>query len=340
MFDVVTTHRIFPETLAQLQRGGAVATPQGERFTPDELRSTLAAARGVMTFMPDRVDHGFLDAAPRLAIVAGALKGWDNFDVEVCTRRGIWVSIVPDLLTAPTAELAVGLMIGLARHMRDADSYVRSGDFAGWTPRFYGLGLGDSTVGLVGMGAIGRAVATRLRGFGCRMLYHDEQELPAAMAGELAVSRCALDDLLGRSDIVVLCLPLVASTIHLIDERRLALLKPGALLVNPARGSLVDEASVARALTSGRLGGYAADTFELEDHSRADRPRSIPAELLRHPRTLLTPHIGSATMAARRTIEACAAANILDVLAGRAPRDAINSVAATRDGSGTCRAAI
>jgi len=323
---IVVTHRIFPETAELLQPLGDVRVPQGERFGDGELRALLPSARAVMIFMPDYVDGRFLQRAPRLSIVAAALKGFDNIDVEACTTRGVWLSIVPDLLTVPTAELALGLMIGLARHIRAADSFVRSGSFSGWTPRFYGVSIENSTVGIVGMGAVGRAVAKRLAGFDCRILFCDERAAAAPMTMPGAEPR-TLARLLAEADIIVLCLPLSGDTLHLFDADRLASMKPGALLVNPARGSLVDEAAVADALAEGRLGGYAADAFELEDLSRADRPRAIPQALLQHPRTLFGAHIGSATVAARKAIEARAAQNIADALSGRAPRDAINQVA-------------
>jgi phosphonate dehydrogenase len=225
----------------------------------------------------------------------------------------------------PTAELAIGLLIGLARHLREADLYVRSGNFSGWTPRFHGVSLENSTVGIIGMGAVGCAVAKRLATFDCRILYFDKRaEWPKITAsGEYRL----LNSLLAESDIVVLCIPLSAGTVHFINADRLALMKRGALLVNPARGSLVDEKAVAAALAEDCLGGYAADAFELEDLSRADRSREIPPALLTHPHTLFSAHIGSATLAARQAIEARAAENILDVLAGHAPRDAINTIA-------------
>jgi phosphonate dehydrogenase len=299
--------------------------PRGESFADVELAAALANAVAVMAFMPDRVDTSFLRAAPRLSIVAAALKGYDNIDVEACSTRGIWVSIVPDLLTVPTAELAIGLLIGLARHLREADLYVRSGDFRGWTPRFYGVSLENCTVGIIGMGAVGCAVAKRLAAFDCRILYFDKRPEWAKItpSGEYR----PLNALLAESDMVVLCIPLSAGTVHFINADRLALMKRGALLVNPARGSLVDEKAVAAALAEGYLGGYAADAFELEDLSRADRPCEIPMALLVHPHTLFSAHIGSATIAARQAIEARAAENILDALAGHVPRDAINTVA-------------
>lgn len=326
MHEIVATHRIFPETAALLRQAGTLRSPEAEAFTQPELSAALATAQAVMVFMPDRIDAAFLAAAPRLRIVAAALKGYDNIDTEACTARGVWLSIVPDLLTAPTAELAIGLIIGLARHLRAADLHVRSGAYAGWTPRFYGTSLEESTIGLVGMGAIGRAVAERLAGFRCRMIYCDERPLDGTAEQGLGLAFRPLPALLGEADITVLCLPLSASTTHVVDAGSLALMKPGALLVNPARGSLVDEAAVARALAQGRLGGYAADAFELEDLSRPDRPRVIAPELLAHPNTLFGAHIGSATIAARQAIEARAAANVLDALAGRTPRDAVNRI--------------
>jgi phosphonate dehydrogenase len=325
MHEIVVTHRIFPETAELLGTAGKVHMPAGDNSATAEISRMLGAAHAAMVFMPDRVDRAFLSAAPKLSMVAAALKGFDNIDVEGCTERGIWVSIVPDLLTTPTAELTIGLIIGLARHLREADLYVRSGHFAGWTPRFYGLSIENSTIGLVGMGAIGKAVAKRLEAFDCRMVYFEERQLDGG--SEIAgLERRALDALLGEADIVVLCLPLNDGTIHIIDKNRLASMKPHALLVNPARGSLVDEEAVAEALVQDRLGGYAADVFECEDLSRRDRPRLISQTLLSHPKTLFGAHIGSATITARKAIEARAAANILDALAGCKPRDAINEI--------------
>jgi phosphonate dehydrogenase len=327
---IATTHRIFPETATLIGTIGELRAPAGERFAPEELARALSTAEAAMVFMPDRVNAAFLAAAPKLRIVAAALKGYDNIDVEACTARGVWLSIVPDLLTAPTAELAVGLIIGLARHLRESDSYVRSGEFTGWTPRFYGMSIEASTIGLVGMGAVGQSVARRLCGFGCRMRYCDERPLDRAAAVGLGLERRTFDEVLTDSDIVVLCLPLNEGTVHLLDADRLARMRPGALLVNPARGSLVDEAAVAAALVQGRLGGYAADAFELEDLSREERPRAVAPGLLAHPHTLFGAHIGSATVSARKAIEARAAENIADAFAGRAPRDAINRIGGDR----------
>jgi phosphonate dehydrogenase len=314
---ILCTARVFPETRAMLAPFGPVVHPEGEApFPRAALHAHLADAEAVMAFMTDRVDGAFLDAAPRLRVLACALKGYDNIDVEACRAREVAVSIVPDLLTSPTAELAVGLTLGLARRLREGDAAVRGG-FEGWRPSLYGLGLDGAVVTILGLGALGSAIAARLAPFGCALRGVDP-------ARELAgVQRLGLEEALAGADVVISALPLTPATRGLLGARALALLPPHALLVNIGRGSVVVEADVLAALEAGRLGGYAADVFEMEDWALEDRPRAIAPALLGHPATLFTPHLGSATVAARRAIELRAAANILDVLEGRPARDAL-----------------
>jgi phosphonate dehydrogenase len=321
---ILVTHRIFPETEALLARVGQVMAPhRAEAWPAAAVRRYARPASAMLAFMPDAVDDRFLARAPHLRIVAGALKGYDNFDVQACARRRVWLTIVPDLLTVPAAELTIGLMIALARRVMDGDRYVRSGRHRGWRPHFYGRGLAGETAGLVGMGAIGQAIAERLGAFGMRLVCADPRRMPARDRRHLRVERLPLDALLATADYVILGTPLSAQTEHLIDRARLGRMKPGALLINPSRGSIVDEGAVAAALESGRLGGYAADAFEMEDWRRPDRPREIPRVLRRHPRTLFTPHLGSAVVRARKAIERRAAENIIDCFEGRVPRDAV-----------------
>jgi phosphonate dehydrogenase len=315
---VVVTNRVHPETLDLLgARLDVVANREPEPWPPARLRDHAANAVAMIAFMTDRVDDAFLAACPRLRLIAAALKGCDNFDVAACTRRGVRLTIVPDLLTAPTAELAVGLTIALARHLLAADASVRVGDFAGWRPALYGAGLDGSTVGIVGMGALGQAIAARLGGFGCRLLYTDPRLLERADEAHFKLVPAPLDALLAASDFVLLAAPYHADSHHVIGAAALARMKPGAYLVNPARGSLVDETAVAAALAAGRLAGYAADTFEMEDWARPDRPAAIAPELLSdRARTVLTPHLGSAVTDVRRAIELAAARNVLRLLDG------------------------
>tara|TARA_R110000824_G_scaffold129584_4_gene291076 strand:+ start:17084 stop:18094 length:1011 start_codon:yes stop_codon:yes gene_type:complete len=322
---VFITHRVHNSVLERLEQSCELITNQSDTTLPAaEVKARAATADGMMVFMPDRVSEEFLAGCPKLKVIGAALKGYDNFDVEACTRHGVWLTFVPDLLTVPTAELTIGLTISLIRHVRAADEYVRSGQFRGWQPMFYGLGIADATVGIVGMGPIGKAVATRLKGWGATLLYSQPDALPAAEEETLGVARKSLEELLGQADIVILALPLNKQTLHTMNAARLALMKPGAYLINPCRGSVVQEAAVLEALESGQLGGYAADVFEMEDWAREDRPQEICPTLRAHPNTLFTAHIGSAVQDVRLMIEQRAADNILQALQGERPQDAAN----------------
>ena len=322
---VVVTHRVHREALDLLgTRCDVVANQTADTLCREEILRRISAADAMMAFMPDRVDAAFLAACPKLRVIGAALKGYDNFDVAACTARGVWLSFVPDLLTAPTAELAIGLVIGLTRKLIPADARVRSGNFGGWRPEFYGLGIGGSTVGIAGMGAIGRALVERLNGWGAKLLYTDRAAISDDTEARLGIAWRNLEQLLAESDIVILALPLTRDTIHVIDEKSLGLMKDGAYLVNPCRGSVVNEVAILKALYTGRLGGYAADVFEFEDWAREDRPREIVSDLLSHPNTMFSPHIGSAVQTVRRAIELRAAENILQALSGGRPMDAVN----------------
>lgn len=322
---VVLTHRVHGEILDLLEPHCEIVANQSPDTLPrEEILRRARDAEALMAFMPDRVDDAFLAQCERLKVVGAALKGFDNFDIAACAARGVWLTFVPDLLTTPTAELTIGLTIGLTRQLRAADAFVRSGEFRGWQPQFYGLGIEGTIIGIAGMGAIGQGVAERLQGWGAQLLYADRAALSAEEERRLGLRRTQLDDMLRQADIVILALALTSETLHSIDATRLAQMKAGAFLVNPCRGSVVDEASVLAALQAKHLGGYAADVFEMEDWAREERPRRIDPRLLAHPRTLFTAHIGSAVQTVRLAIERRAAQNILQALAGEVPQDAVN----------------
>jgi len=323
---VVITQWVHEEVLVLLgENCEVVPNPTREALTRDEVIRRAKDARAIMVFMPDMVDGAFLDACGKLRIVASALKGYDNFDVAACSQRGIWFSIVPDLLTVPTAELTVGLIIGLARNILPGDAHVRSGKFKGWRPEFYGTGLAGRTIGIIGMGAVGRALAKRMSGFDMTLLYTDAAPLPSEVEKACRLRRVALEELLAESDFVVPLLPLKPDTFHLIDAGSLSRMKRGAFLVNACRGSVIDEKAVADALAAHHLGGYAADVFEMEDWALQDKPSSIPEALLEERRrTLYTPHLGSAVDDVRREISLEAARNILQALRGEKPAGAVN----------------
>jgi len=313
---VVITHWVHDDVLHFLgQHYNVVANTTRETLPREDILARCSDADGVIVFMPDQVDEKFLDRCQRLKVIAAALKGFDNIDVDVCQRRGITFSYVPDLLTVPTAELAVALLLALGRSMLPGDRLVRSGSFQGWRPILYGKGLFGSTVGILGMGAIGRAIAVRLSGFGCQLQYHDPAVSSLKECFGLNILHVPLPDLLARSDFLVLAAPLTADTFHIIDEHAIARIKPGAYLINICRGSVVDEEAVARGIEIGQLAGYASDVFEFEDWSRQNRPQYVnPDLLLQHDRTVFTPHLGSAVDDIRRDIAMEAARAVVSIL--------------------------
>lgn len=317
---ILVTQRIHEEVQRRLSVHGELDMNNSpEPWPPSEVIRRAAQATAIMGFMTDQVDSELLRVAPQLEIVACALKGYDNYNVQACTQAGVWVSIVPDLLTEPTAELAIGLAIALARHVRQGDTYVRSGGFAGWRTQFYGTGLHGSVTAVVGLGQVGSAIVQRLAGFGCaRTLGVDPDAKPSG------VEIVPLEVAARQADFLFVAAPLTATTRHLIGNQQLEQAKTGQLIINVGRGSVVDESAVTQALKAGRIGGYAADVFGCEDWQLDDRPRSISPELLAQDNTIFTPHIGSAVHSVRMAIEQSAADNIIAVLQGRAPPDAIN----------------
>ena len=324
---IVVTQRIHTSIAEMLAAHADLVWNDSLEVWPRDLFLDFAReADALMVFLPDSLDEEFIDACPRLKIVAGALNEYDNFDVAACTRRGIWFTIVPNLLSEPTAELAVCLMLGIARNLRAGDDHIRSGAFAGWRPILYGQTLRRATVGVVGLGEVGRALARMLTGFECRVLYCDRERLDPELERELRISWEPFEKLLAASDFVVPLLRLTSDTLHLFNRQTLAQMKPLAFLINVARGSVVDEEAVAEALDAGHLGGYAADTFEMEDCARVDGPSTVSERLLDHPGTLFTPHLGSAVASVRFAVERAAARSILQALRGERPAGAINAL--------------
>lgn len=319
---IVVTQPIHADVLHKLETAGdVVMNPGPEPWGTQVLHKHLAEADALMAFMPDRIDADVLRQAPRLKTIACALKGYDNFDLKACHQAGVAISFVPDLLTEPTAELAIGLAIAAARHIVPGDHIVHKGQYAGWRPILYGTGLHQSIAAVVGLGAVGRAIVDRLWGFGCAEILgvdphnRDPRSTPVD-----------LPEAVRRADYLLLAVPLTPHTRYLLDEVLLTQVKPGVVIVNIGRGSVISETAVAKGLAEGLIGAYAADVYEMEDWLLPDRPRSIDAGLLRSERTLLTPHIGSAVAKVRLAIEHRAADNLIQVLAGQAPKDALCAV--------------
>jgi glyoxylate reductase len=258
------------------------------------------------------VDDEVIDAAGEgLLLVANFAVGYDNVDRLACARRGVVVTNTPDVLTDATAELALGLTLAAARQTPGAERTLRSGGWTGWDPgAFRGIQLRGCTVGIVGMGRIGFRYAELMRPLAGTLIYSSRSRDDAAEA-VLGARRVSLDPLLAASDVLSLHLPASPETRHMIDEAALATMKPDAILVNTARGALVDSEALAAALRDGRLGAAALDVFEHEP--------AVPEVLLEAPRLVLTPHIGSATHRARDGMAELVAANVIAVLDGGEP---------------------
>jgi glyoxylate reductase len=270
------------------------APPPGEA-----LREAARDADALLTMLTERVDAALLDAAPRLKAIANLAVGTDNIDLEAAAARGIPVGATPGVLTDATADLAFALLLALARRLPEGEREVREGRWAPWQPA-HGLGadVSGATLGIVGRGRIGAAVARRAEGFGMEVLYSSRScGLP-------------LEELLARADFVSLHVPLTPATRHLIDARALARMRAAAFLINTARGGVVDQAALRAALHDGTIAGAALDVTD---------PEPLPPDdpLLDAPNLLVVPHIGSATVRTRSRMADMAADNLLAALAGR-----------------------
>jgi glyoxylate reductase len=311
---VVVSARL-PGRVAEILAGHTLVTPVGDeaQLPRERIVRELGDAEGLLALLSLRVDEALLEAAPRLRVVANYAVGYDNVELAATARRGIVVTNTPDVLTDATADLTLALMLAAARRFPEAEALVRGGRWHGWEPeQLPAMDLAGARLGVVGLGRIGQAVARRARAFGMEIVYAQPRPAPAALEAELLATRVALDELVATADVVTLHCPLTAETRHLMNAARLARMKARAVLVNTARGPIVDEAALAEALARGHLLGVGLDVFEAE-------PRVHPA-LLAAPRAVLLPHLGSSTVGTRRAMAETAAQSIADVLAGRTPR--------------------
>jgi glyoxylate reductase len=308
-----------PEPAPSLLSVRASLAVVGHIPAPDELRARLED--GVDVLCPqlrDRIDAAVLDAGlPRLRAVCNYAVGFDNIDVAACTARGIVATNTPGVLTGATADCAVGLMLATARRLCEGDHEMRAGRYTGWEPEYLlGLDLGGATLGLVGFGRIGQAVAQRALAFEMTVLYADEQDPPVAPDLVGRVRRVDFDTIVAEADVISLHTPLTPQTRHLIDEAVLRRMKPTAVLVNTSRGPVVDEAALVRALQSGWIAGAGLDVYERE-------PEMAPGLAECH-NAVLAPHLGSATVKTRAAMARLCAENAVAALDGRMPPTALN----------------
>jgi glyoxylate reductase len=311
---VLVTRRLPRPCLDRIAERCDMTLYQGAGAMPrDRLLEEIAGKFGAVTLLTDQVDDEFLDAAgEQLVIVANYAVGFDNIDVEACTRRGVMASNTPDVLTETTADLAWTLMMAAARRVPEGDRFLRSRTPWIWGPEMMlGQDVHHKTLGIVGFGRIGHALARRAKGFGMTVLYFDVFRPSAELEHELGAEYRELDDLLAEADFVSLHVNLSEETRHLIDAERLRSMKPTAVLVNTSRGPVIDEAALADALESGEIFAAGLDVFEREPE--------VHPKLLERQNAVVIPHLGSATVDTRLAMGMLAADNLFAALDGERP---------------------
>ncbi|WP_028921892.1 2-hydroxyacid dehydrogenase [Pseudonocardia acaciae] len=321
MTRIFVSQEIVEEALAELDGSGIeVDVRRDHRPLPsEELRATAADYDGLVCLLTDRVDAGFLAACPRLKVVSNVAVGFDNIDVAAATRAGVVVTNTPRVLTEATADLAFALLLAAARRIPEGDAFLRAGRYTHWrvNQEQMGVDVFGATLGLFGLGQIGRAVARRARGFEMTVLYHDVVRLPPETEAALGVTYASFEELLARSDFVSVHAPLLDSTRHRFDAHAFARMRRSAMLINTARGPLVDEAALAAALRDGVIAGAGIDVYEGE-------PAVHPDLLTLQERVVLLPHLGSATRTTRLEMSRLALRCARDTLLGKRPEVVVN----------------
>jgi len=317
---VLVTREVFDEVLDYLRTHLDVDDNQADaQLTPQALAARLAAKQGVMCALTDRIDAALLAACPQLRAVCNIAVGYNNIDVAQCSARGVAVTNTPGVLDETTADLVWTLMLATARRLTEVETYLRNGEWVGWhLKQLLGVDVHHATLGILGMGRIGQAIARRAAGFEMSVLYHNRTRVPAATEFALRAEFVGLDDLLARSDFLVLQVPYSQATHHLIGAARIARMKPSAILVNAARGGVVDDAALIEALERGTIRAAGLDVFENE-------PKLNPG-FLRLKNVVLAPHIGSSTRATRLAMAMTAARNLVAALTGQTPPNLVNKL--------------
>lgn len=313
---VVISRRIFPALVADLQRDFDVRANQDDvGWNATELASALSDADGALLTAGDRIDEALLAQCPRLKVVANIAVGINNLDLAACTRHGVLATNTPDVLNEATADHAWALLLAAARRVGESERWLRAGLWKRWTfEMFTGAEVGGTTLGILGMGRIGRAIARRASGFSMPVIYHNRTRLRPDLEG--GARHVALPELLRASDHLVLVVPYSPEVHHLIDAAALAQMKPTAVLINIARGGVVDDRALVAALRDGKIAAAGLDVFENE-------PALHPG-LLELENVVMTPHIASSTRATRTAMAQLAMTNLRAALAGQVPPSLVN----------------
>jgi len=314
---ILSTHALFDAPRQRLaERCEVEYWTEPDRPPRAEVLRRVAGKDGLICLLTDKIDDELLAAAPGMRIVANVAVGYDNVDLAACTRRKIVVSNTPGVLDETTADFAWTLMMAVARRLIEGDALARSGQWRGWNlDQLCGADIWGKTLGILGLGRIGRAVARRARGFNMRVIYHSRVRAPAEVEKELAAEFLERDQLLAQADFLSLHVPLTPETRGLIGPRELARMKPTAFLVNTSRGPIVEEAALVNALESSQIAGAALDVYEREPQI---------SDGLRRPNVVLAPHMGSGSVETRTKMAMMAVENIIAMFDGRRPPNILN----------------
>ncbi len=315
---VLVTRKTYERPLQLLRESAEVMINREDRsMTPEEVIAALPGTMGMLAMGGDPVTAKLLEAGKDLKVVANNAVGFNNIDLAAATRLKIAATNTPDVLTDTTADLSFALILGVARRIAEADRFVRAGQWTGWTPRLMiGADVHGKTLGVIGLGRIGSAVARRGQGFNMRIVYYDIRRLDPAIEQQHQLQFMPLRDLLQVSDFVTLHVPLTPETRHMLGSEQFRLMKKSAFLINASRGPVVDEKALVVALRSGIIAGAGLDVFEGEP--------AVTPDLFQMENTLLLPHIGSATDETREAMTLRAVNNILAVIRGEIPPNILN----------------
>ncbi len=314
---ILVTREVFDETIDFLKSHCEVESNQTDRlYARDELIAKLQGKDGVQTSSSDRIDAELLDRCPTIRAVCNTAVGYNNIDVDACTRRGVMVTNTPGVLTDSVADYSMGLIIATCRRLTEGEAYLRKGEWKGtFLKQMLGQDVHGATLGIFGFGRIGQAIARRARGFDMKILYHSRNRAAVAESESGAVYT-GKEDLLRRADVVLLILPFTPETQHFIGAKELALMKPSAVLINAARGGIVDDAALIDALKKKTIWAAGLDVYENE-------PKFNPA-FLELKNVVLSPHIASSSEPTRKAMAMTAAKNLVAALSSQTPPNLLN----------------
>ena len=318
MKPIVTVTNVFPQVALDKLSSECDLKINRTSLTKEELKQKVSGSDAVISYLTDRIDQDIIDRGTKLKIIANYGAGFNNIDVTYASERGIWVTNTPNVLHETTADLTWAMILGAARRIVSADRYTREGKFQGWGAKlFLGGDVHEKTLGIIGLGEIGRSVARRAIGFNMRTLYHQRNRLPKEEEKKLNAEHVTFEQILRESDFLTLHVPLTEETEYMIGNDEIALMKKTAYLIHTARGKIIDDYALVAALREGRLAGAALDVYEAEPE--------LTEGMRELDNLMILPHIGSASFETRDKMALLVADNVLDALEGKTPRSLVPS---------------